>query len=344
VSDLASRLLPDVRRYLEETAGLTVADLALLAFGEYNVNYLGTINGQPAVVRLSTGAQEIDTGNAPILYEARALELLAPTGIAPRLVMVDPAPAGLPYGLLVEEYLPGRPLDYASAVDIAAAAGALASLHAFRPPATEETHLASIERPLSTGLVLGQGMLREYRASPLADPAVLAVFARVEEALRRLAARREDAFLPQERCIVHTDVQAHNFVVGVAGARLVDWEKPVWDDCTYDLCHFLARTSTRWKCGVDLTPEQCQVFLAAYRRAREERGSPVRDGLEDRVALRQVFVYWRAMTWCTMAWVEYQAPDRPIRNVDTFARIEEFLEPYFLEDLFRPTLDGRLDA
>ena len=85
----------------------------MLAQGEYNLNYLARSapSGERLVLRISTGTQEIATGDEQILYEANALELLAPLGIAPRLRHVDASRAEIPHGLLVEEYLPGTPLD-----------------------------------------------------------------------------------------------------------------------------------------------------------------------------------------------------------------------------------------
>jgi len=39
----------------------------------------------------------------------------------------------------------------------------------------------------------------------------------------------------------------------------------------------------------------------------------------------------RGITWCAMAWVQYQEPGRMIRNEETFCKIESYLEEGFLE-------------
>ena len=334
-------LLPLAHAYLAKRPALIEPpfEISLLAQGEYNLNYLATSagTGRRIVLRLSTGTQEIATGAEQILYEASALELLAPLGLAPRLHHVDATRAEIPHGLLVEEYLPGPPLDYTVDDHIRAAARTLAALHTFRPH--DDSSLTRLERPLSTGLTLGAGMLAHYRAAPEADRAVLRVFDRVEASLRRLT-EQEDALFPADsRGIVHTDVQAHNFVVGRDGAaRLVDWEKPLIDDPTYDLAHFLAPTTTRWKCDLDLTGRQEVLFLETYTRAAEQRASGFTRDLAPRLAARRPFVHWRAITWCAMAWVEYRRADRAIKNADTAARIDEYLQPRFLESLFAPVL------
>ena len=334
-------LLPSVRAYLSRRPQLIAPplDVSMLAQGEYNLNYLATspTDGARLVLRLSTGTQEIATGDEQILYEAGALRLLAPLRLAPALVHVDATRAEIPYGLLVEEYLPGPPLDYARDRHIQAAARALATLHTFRP--ADDSLLTRLERPLSTGLALGAGMLARYRADPDAAPAVLRVFDAVETALRRLASQEDTLFPSHLRGIVHTDVQAHNFVVSPdETARLVDWEKPLLDDPTYDLAHFLAPTTTRWKCDLDLAPHQEALFLETYTREVDVRSPGFAHNLARRLDVRRPFVHWRATTWSAMAWVEYRQPGRAIKNADTAARIDQYLQPQFLESLFAPVL------
>src|SRR5919108_3725542 len=128
--DLAAELLPAVRAYLRCQRHLVeplgeAFELAPLAQGEYNLNYLATASRTTdyrVVVRLNTGSQEVAAGARQILYEARALRLLAPPGLAPALLHVDAAPGDVPFGLLVEEFIPGRPLDYGRAADLNRAA------------------------------------------------------------------------------------------------------------------------------------------------------------------------------------------------------------------------------
>lgn len=38
----------------------------------------------------------------------------------------------------------------------------------------------------------------------------------------------------------------------------------------------------------------------------------------------------RGITWCSMAWVEYQNPDKLIRNEFTYNKIENYLKESFL--------------
>jgi len=345
ITDLAARLLPFARAYLTRRPDLIEPPISVsaLAQGEYNLNYLATSasSNRSVVLRISTGTQEIATGSEQVLYEANALRLLSPLGIAPTLLHVDASRAEIPHGLLVEEYLPGAPLDYALDTHIQAAARTLAALHTFRPD--DDSSLIRLQYPLSTGLSLGSDMLAHYRAAPQAQPGVLHILDSVERTLAPQTSQEDSMFPTHLRGIVHTDVQAHNFIVAqpylpTPTARLVDWEKPVLDDPTYDLAHFLAPTTTRWKCHVDLTPHQQDLFLTTYTAAAEAHKPGFTHNLTERLRLRQPFVHWRAITWSSMAWVEYNRPDRVIKNADTAAKIQEYLQPGFLQSLFAPVL------
>ncbi|HEY7909726.1 MAG TPA: phosphotransferase [Thermomicrobiales bacterium] len=403
----AASLQPKVLAYLDpadrraalgfgpdEPLGIT-----MLAQGEYNLNYLVTGGARCVVARVNTGTQ-IGAGDQ-IGYEYRALEFLRPAGIAPEPFLLDNSGAEIPYGFLVEEYFPGRPLDYAT--EVALAARTIAALHtlptAGNPdflvvpdplngswqeakgfldvffaapeadarvkrifehvlPALAETAARTIAAlhtlptvgnpgflvvpdPLTGSWQEAKGYLDVFFAAPEADARVKRIFTRVLAALAETATRNRAHFRPEERVIIHTDVQAHNFIVADPSserAKLVDWEKPMLDDGSYDLCHFLTPTTTLWKCEYILSDAQRAAFLAAYAAAVGEHHAG-RD-LIGRVETRMPFVYLRAVGWCAMAWVEYTRPGRLLRNEATFTKIVEYLEPDFLVDLFRPYVSG----
>ncbi|MCS6880964.1 MAG: aminoglycoside phosphotransferase family protein [Oscillochloridaceae bacterium] len=336
---LATELLPAIKIYLRrpEVAGppgleLTGDwDLRFLAQGEYNINYLlERDSGPPLVVRVNTGSQIGRPGGAQIAYEGAALRLLAPVGVAPRLHYLDATLALLPYGLLVMDYLPGGPLRYADAAHLVAAARTLARLH--QTPAVHGNFIR--RRALVDDLEEARGWLAPYLESPHAPAPARARLARLLERAAEDAARHADRF-PAPFALVHTDVQAHNFVVedrpDGPHCRLVDWERPLLDDPTYDLAHFSIPTTTRWKTGQTLSAAQIERFLAAYCAARPELDA---QELRVRLEIRRPFILLRAVSWCAGAWVEYTGHGRAIAHADTLARIEEYLRPDELEALF----------
>ena len=43
----------------------------------------------------------------------------------------------------------------------------------------------------------------------------------------------------------------------------------------------------------------------------------------------------RGITWCAMAWVEYQQPERELVNESTWRKLEAYLDDSFLEMIRR---------
>jgi Ser/Thr protein kinase RdoA (MazF antagonist) len=342
-TDFAASLQPRVLAYLDRAdrrarVGFGPDEplvIAMLAQGEYNLNYLVTGGARRVVARINTGTQ-IGAGDQ-IGYEYRALEFLRPAGIAPEPYLLDNSGAEIPYGFLVEEYFPGRPLDYAT--DVPLAARTIAALHTV--PTEGNPDFLVVPEPLTGSWREAKGFLDVFFATEDADPTVKRILARVLDALGETAATQQGRFRPEERVIIHTDVQAHNFIVrdpSAERAKLVDWEKPMLDDGSYDLCHFLTPTSTRWKMDYVLTDAQRAAFVDAYATAVGDHHAG-RD-LIGRIEARMPFVYLRAVGWCAMAWVEYTRPGRLLRNEETFEKIVAYLVPDFLIALFRSYVPG----
>jgi aminoglycoside phosphotransferase (APT) family kinase protein len=325
---------PERRTHLGFAADAPLT-ISVLAQGEYNLNYLVACGARRVVARINTGTQTAQSDQ--IGYEYRALEFLRPAGIAPEPFLLDNSGAEIPYGFLVESYFPGRPLDYATEVTLAART--IAALHTL--PTAGHPSFIVVPEPLTGSWQEAKEYLDVFLAAPEADPHVVRIFERVLPALANLAARNGSRFRPEERVITHTDVQAHNFVVDdptAPRAMLVDWEKPKLDDGSYDLCNFLTPTCTLWKMDYTLSEAQRAAFLTSYAEAVGDHLAG--RNLAARVETRMPFIYLRAVAWCAMAWVEYTRPGRLLRNESTFEKIVMFLEPEFLFDLFRPYVAG----
>ena len=89
---------------------------------------------------------------------------------------------------------------------------------------------------------------------------------------------------------------------------LVDWEKPLYGDPVQDLGHFLAPTTTFWKTDVILTEEEMADFTRKYIQAVNGRFDV--SGIEERLNIFIPITRLRGITWCAMAWVEYQERGR----------------------------------
>ena len=331
---LANELLPALIKYVHsrpvrETLNLRddeIPTLTFLAQGEYNINY--RLNaGHNYVVRVNTGTQIGKPGGEQVAYEAAALRLLDSHNVAPKLIFLDDTLTRFPYGLLIMEYLPGGPLEYGNVSHIVSAAQTLARLHVISVP-NDAPFIR--RRPLIDDIEEARGWLAPYFACDRAPRAVKAILHERLAAAENAAARYACHF-PAPTHLVHTDVQAHNFLVFEDDCRLVDWERPLIDDPTYDLAHFLIPTTTRWKSDYVFSPLEEQAFLTAYLAARpDQRG----DDLRNRLQIRRPFILLRAVSWCAGAWVEYTQGHRAIAHSDTLAKIEDYLQPATLQIYF----------
>ncbi|MEJ2168732.1 MAG: phosphotransferase [Desulfobacterales bacterium] len=293
--------------------------VAPLAQGEYNLNYLIYSDSLRLVLRVNIGTQI--NREDQILYEYRALNLLADSGVTPRPHFVDDTRRFFDRGILIMDYLPGEALDYNN--DLPAAAMLLATVHQVDVP-EENNHLIREDAPLSLIYEECAGLLQQYFDSDLADLTI-------RDYLMDLrawadAARANEKYFQQDPwpCIVNTEVNSGNFIVNrkKGTIHLVDWEMPRWGDPSQDLSHFCSPLTTLWKTDWRMSPAEKRDFLKAY--GRHIRDRHLRDTLAERVRLRDPFVYLRGISWSAMGWVAYQTEFSGMKNPDTWAKLQQF--------------------
>ncbi|MCB2209544.1 aminoglycoside phosphotransferase family protein [bacterium] len=306
-------------------------EIAPLAQGEYNMNFLVRQNGLRWVLRINTKSQIGLSNREQIGYEYRTLSLLEPSGVAPQSYFLDDSFTHLPYGILGMQYFPGERLDYHH--DLAAAARLMARYHQLSVP-MDQVHLIREEQPLSLTYERCHRMLQVYFNSDLADPELAPYLQEVIDWADG-ARQRETYFLRDPwPCIINTEVNNSNWILDREAntIHLVDWEKPLWGDPSQDLSHFRVPTTTLWKTNVRLTAEQQKSMMAAYKDALED--DHLRDTIEERTRLRDPFNCLRGVSWCAMAWVQYQQGDHLLKNPDTFQKFAMYVDPVFVRSLF----------
>ncbi len=296
-----------------------------LARGEYSLNFLVR---DSRVARLVTGTQmELPLGEQAT-YEYEALKLLSPSGVTPRPGFVDPEPKGLPYPLILEEYLPGRPLNYAT--DLRAAARCVAAIHALGVP--EEHHLQVHPDPAPAILAESRGLAEPYFAWDDAPDKSKAALQKGFEKIQGFL-KRDDLFAGEDLAIVNYDLNTHNFVVEDGVAKLLDWEKARIAPRTQDLAHFLLPTTTLWRddTATLLSREQEREFIGEY---LEHAPAPDTGRFHAQLEAMRTIVSLRAVSWCAWALQETARSTRPITNEETLGKSRRYLEPGFLRRLF----------
>lgn len=304
----------------------------LLAQGEYNMNYLfiHPVSGKKLLLRVNTGSQM--HLEHQIEYEYQALKELEKSGRTPKVYYVDGTKEELPYGILVMEYLPGVVMDYEK--DLYKGAEILADIHATQ--VSKESGLIHSANPCQEILDECNQMFKTYEESELADQNKRMQIRRMLDMCQeKLSAMGEmmgkyDGY----RCCINTELNSTNFLINTEGTSyLIDWEKPLFGDPGQDLGHFLAPTTTFWKTDVILTEEETTDFLNYYIKCVENRFDT--SGLEKRVETFIPVTCMRGLTWCAMAWVEYQEPGRTIRNESTWKKLNAYLEQSFIDMIER---------
>lgn len=313
----------------------TPLPLRPFAQGEYNANYAFDVDGEngvsiPLLLRVNLGSQM--HLEHQIEYEMEALRLLESSGRVPRVWYVDGSCANFPYGVGVEDRLPGRPLRYET--DLELAAQILSDVHAVQVP--EACHLVRPDHPIVAIVEECEQMFAAYCAWSKADPTLIESMNRLFEKAREVAQRDAELPAPARLCIVNTEVNSSNFLINDgAGERsyLIDWEKPVLGEPAQDLAHFLVPTTTYWKTTTILDRSQMEAFVGAY--LAHVAGRFDTAGLQERLDDYLTVTCLRGLSWCAMALAEYEGGARASSNADTYAKIKEYLQPNFLAFIAR---------
>lgn len=322
-----------IAAYLKEVHLIEKLDLQppitidFLAQGEYNQNFLISDKTKQFVFRLNYGSQ-LQLENQ-IHYEYQALTWLERTGRTPKVYYVDDSRRFFKQGLLIMEFLVGKPLDYRN--DLAEAAEIFGEIH--RQPIDE----------------LAADFLVEEKKTILSD--------RVEECQRLLDPVFKSDYIPltaqrelaqaldrctqtvtQQRfftdlnlwCVNNTEVNSHNFIIGEKG-YLIDWEKPVISHPVQDISQFLASTTTLWRSNLRLSQREKQQFFDKYIRTT---GFAKKD-FEEALRIYHPYLMLRALSWSAMAYDSYQMATKALQNQEIFEKVTSYLEPDFLRQALK---------
>jgi aminoglycoside phosphotransferase (APT) family kinase protein len=316
--------------WLEQHTSQASEDVSFLAAGEYNENWLVTVTTehnptrhQKYVFRINHGSQ-LGLETKQIAYEFSILQVLQNSGVTPQPLFVDNSAetlaSGFDHGVLLMEYLPGEPLDYRQ--DLDRAAHIFAAIHT--QPVPEDHSFIHQKNPVADIVTESLGLLERFRQHPKID--LRRKLEAYSEQITRLGDQYASAFAAEPQLIVNTEVNSGNFIINREQdtAHLVDWEKAVVS-CRYqDLGHFIVPTTTLWKTDFIASPEHRLQFLTQYK-----KHAGLSQSLEELSVLTGVLektITLRGLSWCYMAWYEYTQQNRTLKNNDTFATIERYLD------------------
>lgn len=334
--------------------GSVIEEYKPLAQGEYNVNYffVHPDTQQKLVLRVNAGSQmHLDR---QIEYEAHALKLLEGTGRTPAVYFVDGSRKYIDNGILVMEYLPGVYPCYDNRMDMNGAMACLADIHSVRIPEEDVIYgepelvprdtlkLIAPADPAEAILDECESMVRTYMDSGLGSDSIKRRLRRLLDRGHEIASQKMDDLTGSKiiageddnrpyRCCINTELNNTNFLVDQDFVRLVDWEKPLYGDPAQDLGHMLAPTTTFWKTEHILSSAETHRLIEEYIKAVDGRFDTT--GIIERTERLINITCLRGLTWCAMAWVQYQDPDKLIANESTRKKLDDYLSDQFLCDI-----------
>lgn len=304
-------------------------EFVFLGSGEYNRNYSFQHPDTKArlVLRIPMGSQMHLDHQAQ--YEYDALSLIQASKRTPKPLYVDPEKTIFPYGFLVIEHLPGRALNYKS--DLTIAAPILADIHSVPIPDTH--HFITPEKPLAAILEECNSMAAVYFEHTQADQEAKMLLSELLEKGKHLLDGTSRLSQKCDRCLINTELNSGNFLINGAHESnyLIDWEKPLFAFAEQDLGHFLAPTTTFWKTDVVLQKDEMLHFLSSYAQCSKKQNDA--EALWEKTLPYFTMTCLRGISWCAMAWVDYQHTNRKNESNSAYEKIRQYISPPFLVNI-----------
>ena len=314
-----------------------------LANGEYNYNYKlyvtieykDKIIEEKSVLRINYGSQmHLDN---QVEYEYNALEYLRYTGVTPVPVFLDTSKELIEKEYLVMNFIEGGGFDYTE--DMVYAAECLAKIHSYK--SEKDFDFVNPDNPFAAMIDECRTMYGKYENSRFFNNEVHKRISRIFESVQK---RLEDSAVDEniEKTLINTELNSSNFIMNGEKCFLVDWEKPIIGEKEQDLGHFLAPTTTFWKTDIILSKKEIDNFMEIYYKIYYNKKDVSFDKLKsekqyllfkEKVYKYIVFNCLRGLTWCAMAWVEYNDSEKTLVNEFTYNKLKEYLKLEFMDNI-----------
>jgi thiamine kinase-like enzyme len=293
--------------------------------GSYNLNYHVKVDKKEFIFRINIEPQ---SGLAnQIEYEFRILKFLENYHIAPQTYHFDDSQQNFDFGILIEEYLEGPHLTLENG-DVSQVVDLLARLHSLDP--TGESFVIW-QDPLADSFELARNDLIYYDSRRTAEMKTI----RLAKKLLTVGevAVRNHRHLYHPDSLNHTDVGCDNFIKTAEGLKLIDWEKPQVDDCTYDICCFLSEPVEMWCSQKVLDSTGRANFLNDYAQLSGKNAERLTEKVNIREPLISLhWILWGATKLCDLK-DRRTSPSLLEAHQDKAARFERIADAANIEKL-----------
>lgn len=262
-----------------------------LFHGAYNLNYHVKVDGRDFLFRINIEQQSGLA--AQIEYEFQAIKFMSIYGIAPKCYYFDDTKQHFEFGILIEEYLHGPHISLIPE-EMPQIAELLVRLHALKPVYLP---LMIWKDPLMDNYDMVCADLMEYEAKKTPDEKIIKLARQFLGKIKPTLPEYHALYQPDG--INHTDTAIDNFIHTVQGVKLIDWEKPRLDDCSYDVSCFLCEPCQLWCTTEPLSQRGNEIFLEAYIRLSKRDPELFRQKVKIRMPLISMhWILWGANRLC----------------------------------------------
>ena len=261
--------------------------------GSYNLNFHISVGVKEFIFRVNIDQQ---SGlSRQVQYEYNALKFLQGHGLAPDVYHLDDTRQYFEFDILIEQYLEGPHLLLEKS-HIPQVAASLAKLHSLDH---HGVNFISWQDPLKDTYEFVQNDIAHYKTRKTAEEKIIT---QSERTLEEIGLRILKSDLPfQADSLNHTDVGCDNFIRTAEGLRMIDWEKPRVDDCSYDLSCFLSEPAELWCSPHVLNAEEREAFIEEYARLSGKSIELLRKKIRIREPMVSLhWILWGATKLCDL--------------------------------------------
>lgn len=282
--------LPPAILGLRDTGSIKILEMIP---GSYNLNCRVRVDQKDFIFRINID-QHSGLFNQ-IEYEFSVLKFLEGHRIAPKAYHFDDSRKRFDFDILIEEYLEGSPLtldkEYLPEV-----AELFTRLHNLDPRGKP---FVIWQDPLAGIYEFIRGDLTGYEATMSPNKKTISLAKKVFAKSETLLDKHRHLF--QADSLIHTDLCCENFVKTAEGLRLIDWEISRVDDCTYDICCFLAEPVEMYNSKKVLNSEERMYFIDAYARLSGKNPEYLMEKVKIREPLISLhWILWAATMLCNL--------------------------------------------
>ena len=268
-------------------------DIHKMTPGSYNLNFHISVESKEFIFRVNIDQQ---SGlSRQIQYEYNALKFLQGHGLAPDVYHLDDTRQYFEFDILIEQYLEGPHLLLEKSY-LPQVAASLAKLHSLDH---HGVNFISWPDPLKDTYEFVQNDIAHYKTRKTAEEKIITQSERTLEAIGLRVSKSDLPF--QADSLNHTDVGCDNFIRTAEGLRMIDWEKPRVDDCSYDLSCFLSEPAELWCSPHVLNAAERQAFIEEYARLRDMSAELLRKKIRIREPMVSLhWILWGATKLCDL--------------------------------------------